>query len=156
MSDNTPQTGTDVIATDEVTYSGDTVKVQLNRLVQVVGVEGSKVVFGNALPDLHTSVPDNTEEGIPTRLIGQDITTCSYASVSASGSLSDEVVDLFKSPSVGVSQAAGSLLITTGTTARAEYLSRSVNKWRGSWLARMKFIASQRIANQLKLDVLAG
>ena len=155
MSDNTPQTGTDVIATDEVTYSGDTVKVQLNRLVKVVGVEGSKVVFGNALPDLHLTVPDNTEEGLPARLIGQDITTCSYANVSASGTLSDEVVDLFKSASVGVSQAAGSLLITTGTTARAEYLSRSTKAWRGSWLARMKFIASQRIANQNLMFLLA-
>lgn len=156
MTDNTLQTGTSLIATDEVTYSGDsTANVQLMRLVQVAGAEGSKTVVGDALPALATTVPDNTEQGLPARLIGQDITTCSYANVSASGSLSDEVVDLVKAASVGVSQSSGNLVITTGTTANAEYLSRSVKAWRGSWLARMKFIASQRIANQNFMFLLA-
>lgn len=46
MADNslrTPGSG-ESIATDEVTYSGDTTKVQLTRLVHVSGTEGSKTV----------------------------------------------------------------------------------------------------------------
>ena len=47
MSDNTqlgPGTGGDMMATDEVPYSGDLAKVQLVRVVSVSGTEGSKTV----------------------------------------------------------------------------------------------------------------
>ncbi len=47
MSDNTELSagsGGDKIATDEVTYSGDTTKVQLNRLVHLTGAEGAKTL----------------------------------------------------------------------------------------------------------------
>jgi hypothetical protein len=47
MADNTrlnAGTGGDLMATDEVSYSGDTAKVQLVRLVDVAGAEGNKTV----------------------------------------------------------------------------------------------------------------
>jgi hypothetical protein len=47
-----------------------------------------------------------------------------------------------------VSQSAGNLVITTGTTANSETVIRSVNTFRGALLARYKCILSQRIVNQ--------
>ena len=43
MADNVSLTGV-VVATDKVTYSGDTVDVQLNEVVHVAGSEGSRTV----------------------------------------------------------------------------------------------------------------
>lgn len=46
MADNSPRTpgSGENVASDEVTYSGDTTKVQLIRLVHVAGTEGSKTL----------------------------------------------------------------------------------------------------------------
>lgn len=62
MADNKtlPSTGTGTanikVATDEVTYSGDSgVDVQLIRQVQVTGTEGSKTVVDSATPVTGTS-----------------------------------------------------------------------------------------------------
>ena len=51
MSDNfplTPGSGRNA-ATDQVTYSGDTADVQLIKLVDTAGSEGSKTVVGHGL-----------------------------------------------------------------------------------------------------------
>ena len=46
-----------------------------------------------------------------------------------------------------VSQASGNLVITSGTTANAETMLRSVSSFTGSMLTRIQTILSQRIAN---------
>lgn len=60
---------------------------------------------------------------------------------------------------MAVSQSAGNLVITTGTTTNAETIIRSVSTFSGSLLARAKVILSQRIVNQtfrLELADLVG
>lgn len=47
-----------------------------------------------------------------------------------------------------VSQSAGNLVITTGTTTNSETVIRSADTFSGSLLARVKVILSQRIVNQ--------
>ncbi len=51
------------VATDELTYSGDTVQVQLNRLVHVTGAEGSKVL--TELIRLEDAAATSGDPGIP-------------------------------------------------------------------------------------------
>jgi len=97
---------------------------------------------------LQSTVPDNTIAAPPVRMVGEDIWTCSFANVIAAGIDSTYFTERTIGTGVGRSQSGGNLLITTGTTTNAEYLARSNVSWRGSWLARYKFIASQRIANQ--------
>jgi hypothetical protein len=48
----------------------------------------------------------------------------------------------------GVSQSAGNLVLTTGTTANSETILRSTSSFSGSLIARIQTILSQRIANQ--------
>lgn len=60
---------------------------------------------------------------------------------------------------MAVSQAAGNLVITTGTTANAETVIQSNDSFTGSLFARAKVTLSQRIANQtfrLELADLVG
>jgi hypothetical protein len=42
MADNAQQNGTNLIATDEVAYSGDVAQVQLTRLVKVLAFKRSQ------------------------------------------------------------------------------------------------------------------
>lgn len=44
MADNVPQNGTSTVAADEVTYSGDTTKVQIVQAAFVGGSEGSRTI----------------------------------------------------------------------------------------------------------------
>lgn len=97
-------------------------------------------------PSLTSTVPDNTSPAVPVRAIGEDIWTCSFAKTRSS------IDPEFFAPTiagtgVGQSQASGNLVITTGTTANAEYLTRSVQAWRGAWAMRWQSLLSQRIAN---------
>jgi len=55
----------------------------------------------------------------------------------------------------GVTQGSSNLLVTTGTTANSEFLARSVQSFRGAFIARHKAILSQRIANQNFVAILA-
>ena len=98
-------------------------------------------------PALVTTVPFNNSSAPPTRIVGQDVWNCSFASVGSS-ILSSDFISPIVGTGVGYSQASGSLLITTGTSTNAEFLTRSVQSWRGSLRMRFSLAASQRIANQ--------
>ncbi|MGL6210811.1 MAG: hypothetical protein ACRC14_13390 [Paracoccaceae bacterium] len=178
MADNvpvTPGTGA-LIATDDV----GGVQFQLVKLtLGADGVDGGPVSAANPLPvtvansplpsgasteatlaalngkfSTSTTIPDNQAPGIAVRPVGQDTWVCSFANVGASILNAD-----FRPPDVGAgvgySQAAGSLLITTGTATNAEFLTRSVQAWRGTMQMRYSFVASQRIANQNFAVILA-
>lgn len=56
---------------------------------------------------------------------------------------------------MGVSQATGNLVVTTGTTANSEFLARSSRSFNGALLARAQTLLSQRIANQNFAFILA-
>jgi hypothetical protein len=75
MADNTrggSQDGSDpLIATDEVTYSGDTADVQLVRVVGVTGAEGSKTVVDPTLPVSGDVAHDAADSGNPVKTGGK-------------------------------------------------------------------------------------
>jgi hypothetical protein len=100
-----------------------------------------------ATPAPTTGVPDNNALASAARLVGQDIETIGFVATGA-GLVTPKMTQMAIGTGVGVSQASGSLLITSGTTANAEYLARSVKAWRGSWLLRYSSVLSQRIINQ--------
>lgn len=93
-----------------------------------------------------TSIPDNQASGIAVRPIGQDTWAASFTDVGA-----NFITPLFRAPEVtgnaSHSQASGSLIIASGTTANAEFLTRSTTAWRATMQLRWSLIASQRIAN---------
>jgi len=123
------------IAAREVLYSGDITKLQVAALATVTG------------PDDAKSVQDIGQDNpLPIRQAPIDIWTVSFAGVGA-GLLAPEMLQRAAGAGVAVSQAAGNLVIGTGTGANAEFLARSNRSFNGALLARHQLIASQRIAN---------
>jgi hypothetical protein len=112
-----------------------------------VALDVTSVQIRDKLPVLQSTIPGNQTPSIPVRQVGEDITSCTFSDV-GSGLLTPDLVQMHIGTGVGVSQGSGNLLITTGTSTNQEYLARSVKSWQGSMMARWKFIASQRIANQ--------
>jgi len=108
----------------------------------------------NAKFSSSTTIPDNQAAGISVRPVGQDTWVAGFTDVGAS-----ILSPFFRTPAVGTgvgySQAAGSLLITTGTATNQEFLTRSLTAWRGTMQMRYSLVASQRIANQNMMMVLA-
>jgi len=97
-------------------------------------------------PALSTRVLDNEASGSPVRAIGQEIWTVSFSEVGASV-ISDQLVTPTTGTGVSYSQANGALAIVAGTTARAEFFTRSTTAWSGAMRLKFSIIASQRIAN---------
>lgn len=158
MADNVtlPGTGT-VAAADEI--GG----VHYQRVKPAWGADGVAIDVSESdpmpvdvqnLPALLTRVPDNEASALPIRQVGQEIWNVSFSDVGASFLSSDFVAPVV-GPGVGYSQAGGALLITTGATARSEFLTRSTRNWRGSMRLRYSTVLSQRISNQNFLVILA-
>jgi hypothetical protein len=105
-------------------------------------------------PALSTRVLDNEASGSPVRAIGQEIWNVSFSEVGAS-----VISAQFATPQTGTgvsySQASGALAIVAGTTANAEFFTRSVQNWRGSMRLKFSIVASQRIANNNLVVMLA-
>lgn len=144
-----PGAGGDTFASDNV--SG--VQYPVSKIsLGADGVGDNLLSAANPMPvalassQLLASIPDSTAAAQPVRVVGQDITVARFASVGA-GLQSPAMVQL-ATPGTGmaVSQAAGSLLVTTGTTANSSWLARSAASYRGAWRANFKIQLSQRIA----------
>lgn len=108
----------------------------------------------NAKFSTSTSIPDNQAAGITVRPVGQDTWVASFSAVGAS------IIDSqFRTPDVGTgvgySQAAGALVITSGTTANSEFLTRSLTAWRSTMQLRYSAVLSQRIVNNNFAVILA-
>lgn len=150
MADNfvaNPGTGGDTFAADDV----GGVKYPYSKID--IGGDGlsSPVTSSNPLPTnvgatAATTVPENTSLGLPVRPIGQDITVARFADVGSSLLSPQMTMVGTAGTGQGVTQAAGSLLLTSGTTANASTLIRSVNAWRGAWRMNVSTVLSQRIA----------
>jgi hypothetical protein len=143
MPDNAVAAGVPV-ATDEVTYSGDLVQVQLERPVHVSGVEGSRTVQGLTISDTD---PGPSSPAMVVALRPQDTWVCSFAS-SGSSLLTSDFTQRRLGTGVTVSQSSGNLVLASGTTANSEFLARSTRTFSGAWIARLQAQLSQRIANQ--------
>ena len=145
MADNAtlPATG-EVVATDDV--GG----VQYQRMKLSDGESDSAVHMR-----VRTVHPNFGDAGAVVRQAPADIWESSFSRVGSALMETEKFTQRRAGTGVGVSQASGSLLLTTGTTANSEYLARSVQSWRGAFTARHKTILSQRIANQNFVMLLA-
>lgn len=138
MADNvevTPGTGTP-IATDDV--GG----VQYQRVKLDAGDNG----VTRPLIDRGT-IPLDTDPALPVRQAPVDFWRCGFAGV-GSGVVTPDLQLEQTGSGMAVSQSGGNLVITTGTTANAETVVRSIRSFRGALIARFKTILSQRIVNQ--------
>jgi hypothetical protein len=97
-------------------------------------------------PDVRTTHPIFGDRGSVVRQAPADIWSVGFAA-SGSGLLASELTQRTVGTGVTVSQSSSNLVIAAGTTARSEFLARSVASFRGAFIQRHKTILSQRIAN---------
>ncbi len=145
MADNAtlPATG-EVVATDDVGGA------QYQRMKLSDGEPDSAVHMR-----VRTVHPVFGDAGAVVRQAPADIWASSFSRVGSALMETEKFTQRRAGTGVGVSQASGTILLTTGTTANSEYLARSVASWRGAFTARYKTILSQRIANQNFVMLLA-
>jgi hypothetical protein len=114
--------------------------------VDTSAIATSTAAINAKLPTLSTRVLDNESSGVPVRAIGQEIWNVSFSEVGAS-----VISNQFSTPTTGTgvsySQGSGALAIVAGTTANAEFFTRSTTTWRGAMRLKFSALASQRIAN---------
>lgn len=97
-------------------------------------------------PDIRTTHPLVNDRGAVVRQAPSDIWSVGFAA-SGSGLLAPELTQRTIGTGVTVSQSNSNLVVAAGTTARAEFLARSNQTFRGSFIQRHKAILSSRIAN---------
>jgi len=163
MADNvgyTPGTGADIAADDVGGVLHQRVKIS-------VGADGSATDVSSAnpmpvsaaslplpsgaataanQPDIATDNPLDTARGAIVRQAPLTLWVASFSDVGSS-LIAPELTQRRLGTGMGVTQASGNLLVTTGTTANSEFLARSLASFRGAFIARHKTILSQRIAN---------
>jgi hypothetical protein len=137
-------------ATGEVVATDDVGGAQYQRMKLSDGESDSAVHMR-----VRTVHPNFGDAGAVVRQAPADIWESSFSRVGSALMETEKFTQRRAGTGVGVSQASGSLLLTTGTTANSEYLARSVASWRGAFTARYKTILSQRIANQNFVMLLA-
>lgn len=101
-----------------------------------------------------TVTPAADAIGLSVRTIGQETWGCSFTDV-GSGLLSTDMTQLRLGTGMAVSQSAGNMVLTTGTTTNAEFLARSTKSWKPPVNMRHSAVLSQRIANNNFMYVLA-
>jgi len=114
--------------------------------VDTSAIASSASAINGKLAALSTRVLDNEASGSPVRAIGQEIWTASFSQVGASV-ISDQFVTPQTGTGVSYSQASGALAIVAGTTANAEFFTRSTTTWRAAMRLKFSIVASTRIAN---------
>lgn len=126
---------------------GGNIVVTSSALPTGAATETTLAAINAKLPALQSAVPDAGTAAQPCREVGQDTIVVSFVA-SGSGLRTDKMSQLQLGTGMVVSQANGSLVLTTGTTANSEFLARSVSTWKGANIASFRHILSQRIANQ--------
>ncbi|MFN7318922.1 MAG: hypothetical protein ACK5S6_05390 [bacterium] len=161
MADNvgyTPGSGASIAADD---IGGNL----FQRVKLIHGVDGTNdgdvssanpfPVTDARLPALATTHPLSNAAGVTVRQAPAEIFAVSFSKVGSALMETDQLTQRRLGTGVGVSQSSGNLVLTTGTTANAEFLARSISSFRGAFTARFKTILSQRIANQNFVMLLA-
>lgn len=151
----------DVSAANPLPVSGavsvtGTVPVSLasSPLPTGAATETTVAALNAKVPALATRPNDNEAPGLPVRLIGQEIWNVSFSEVGA-GVISSQFIAPTTGTGVSFSQASGALSVVAGTTANAEFFTRSVQTWRGSLRLKFSTVLSQRIANNNFVVMLA-
>lgn len=138
-----------------VPVSGPVTDAQLRASAVPVSVSNEIEVKNDAGNPLTVSVgaitptasnPAATDTALPVVQKPIPIWIASFADVGAS-LLSPKFTQRKLGSGVGVTQAAGNLLVTTGTTTNAEFLARSTESFSGAFIHRLKATLSQRIVN---------
>jgi hypothetical protein len=93
------------------------------------------------------TIPRDDDAGVPVRPVPVDFWRCGFAGVGAGLVTADLQLEQVGA-GMGVSQSAGNLVISTGTTPNSETVIRSTRTFRGGLVMRHKTILSQRIVNQ--------
>ncbi len=153
IASSVPVTGTFFQATQPVSAaalplpSGASTETTLAAVeVDTSAIASSTSAIDGKTPALSTRVLDNEASGSPVRAIGQEIWNVSFSQVGASV-ISDQFVTPQTGTGVSYSQASGALAIVAGTTANAEFFTRSTTTWRGAMRLKFSIVSSQRIAN---------
>jgi len=145
MADNVtlPATG-EIVATDDIAGA------QYQRIKVTDGLADS------ALPMRVQAVnPLADAAGAVVRQAPADMWTVTFGRVGSALMETDRMTQRRLGTGMGVSQASGSLLLTTGTSTNSEWLARSNQPFRGAFLARHRVTLSQRIANNNFVAMLA-
>lgn len=124
----------------------DTTGSSLNTVVtNNVKLDSSSTV--NIAKTLGTNLPFDTTDYVATRGLPPQTWRSGFSPVIATGT--DTFTRVVATGSgQAISQASGSLVITTGTTANAESVVRSNTSFKGDFVARAAVKLSQRIVNQ--------
>jgi hypothetical protein len=104
----------------------------------------------DAVQSMNSKQPAQSNGAVPVTQVSPFFWRVGFAEVGSGlqGSAAAELSLLKTGAGMAVSQSGGNLVVTTGTTANAETVFRSVDTFRGAMLARYQLILSQRIANQ--------
>ncbi len=94
-----------------------------------------------------TSLPTESTQSAPVVAAPQKTWRSGFDAAVASGPDTNFLTAINTGTGMAVSQASGSLTITTGTTTYAETILRSVPGWYGSLKSRYSLTLSQRIVN---------
>ncbi len=97
-------------------------------------------------PDIATKNPMDMARGSVVRQAPLTLWVASFSDVGSS-LIAPELTQRRLGAGMGVTQASGNMVVTTGTTANSEFLARSTTSFMGAFIARHKTILSQRIAN---------
>ena len=104
----------------------------------------------DAVQSMNSKQPAQSNGAVPVTQVSPFFWRVGFAEVGSGlqGSAAAELSLRKTGAGMAVSQSGGNLVVTTGTTANAETVFRSVDTFRGAMLARYQLILSQRIANQ--------
>ena len=145
-------TATSALRVTQASDSPDVAALGATSSPAVVGdVDGTVIAHLRGLnlkaPASQATQPLDTDAGMPVRAIGAELWRVSFAKVAASGTDAPDLSLRQTGSGMAVSQSAGNLVVTTGTTANAETLIRSTRTFRDAHTFRAQCILSQRIAN---------
>lgn len=137
MTNNVTLPGTgEPVATDEISGAHH------QRIKITDGLEDSTLPMR-----VKATNADEGDAGAVVRLTPQTTWSVSFTNVNAAALDTPEMTLRTSGTGVTVAQAGGNLTVGAGTTARAEFLARSVRSFNGALIQRHQTVLSQRIAN---------
>lgn len=125
----------------------DEIAALASLVAQTDAVEASLASIDAKHPALVPTVPLDTALAVPVRQVSADMWRVSFSQVGA-GLLEPELLQVRLGAGQAINQAGGNLTITTGVTANAETIIRSIRTFRGAHHLRYLLQLSQRIVNQ--------
>lgn len=119
----------------------------MKKILFLLLISTASLAQYNGAPKSNTKPTESATGGL-VRLVPQPMTyfDCSFAAT-GSGLLTSDFNQIAIGSGMGVSQASGNLLVTTGTTTNSEFVARSNQAFTGTLTLTEWTTLSQRIAN---------